>query len=271
MVEFSFKERYDIADLLEIVRLLRAPGGCPWDREQDHRSIRKNLIEETYEVAEAIDMHSVPMLREELGDLLLQIVMHTQMETEEGNFTFSDVCNEICQKLIVRHPHVFGDVRVGSSGEVLKNWEAIKQKTKGQTTALQTLQSVPKTLPALMRAGKVQHRAAKVGFGYPDTAAAFRDLQSEVRELSAELQAGNGQAAAQEAGDVLFAAVNVLRQLGQDPEELLGETTERFVRRVGESERLAAEKGWALPGCTPEQLDACWREAKDKLKEQASR
>lgn len=271
MAEFSQKERYDIADLIGIVRLLRAPDGCPWDREQDHRSIRKNLIEETYEVAEAIDMRSVPMLREELGDLLLQIVMHAQMEAEAGNFTFSDVCNEICQKLIIRHPHVFGDVQVGSSGEVLKNWEAIKQQTKGQVTAAQTLESVPKTLPALMRAGKVQHRAAKVGFGYPDVAAAFCDLESEVRELSAELQAENRQAAAQEAGDVLFAAVNVVRQLGQDPEELLGETTDRFVRRVGESERIAAEKGRALQDCSPLELDACWREAKDKLREQAHR
>lgn len=271
MVEFAFKERYDIADLVEIVRLLRAPGGCPWDREQDHRSIRKNLLEETYEVAEAIDMDSVPMLREELGDLLLQVVLHAQMESEKGTFSFSDVCDEICQKLIVRHPHVFGSVKADSTNEVLKNWEAIKEQTKGQTTAGQTLESVPRTLPALMRAGKVQHRAAKAGFRYPDVDSAFCDLQSEIEELRAELRQENGQAAGDELGDVLFAAVNVARHLGKDAEELLGTSTERFVGRVCEAERLAAEDGLALSDCTAQQLDACWRRAKDNLREKTER
>lgn len=267
MVEFAFKERYDIADLIEIVRLLRAPGGCPWDREQDHRSIRKNLIEETYEVAEAIDMQSAPMLREELGDLLLQVVLHAQMEAEKGAFSFSDVCDEICQKLIVRHPHVFGDVQADSTGEVLKNWEAIKQQTKGQTTAGQTLESVPRTLPALMRADKVQHRAAKAGFAYPDVQGAFADLASEVEELSAELRMKEERAAGEELGDVLFAAVNVARHLGKDAEELLNASTEKFIKRFSEAERLAAGQGLSLPECTAQQLDVCWRQAKDKLKE----
>lgn len=268
MVEFAFKQRYDIADLIEIVRLLRGPGGCPWDREQNHRSIRKDLIEETYELAEAIDMDSVSMLREELGDLLLQVVLHAQMEAEKGSFSFSDVCNEICQKLIVRHPHVFGDVQADSTSEVLKNWDAIKQQTKGQTTAAETLQSVPRTLPALMRAAKVQHRAAKVGFGYPDTAAAFADLASEVKELDAELQPRAIEAAGEELGDVLFAAVNVARHLGKDPEQLLCASTEKFISRFSKAEQLAKEQGKILSECTAQQLDVCWRQAKDKLKQE---
>ncbi|MCI8622215.1 MAG: nucleoside triphosphate pyrophosphohydrolase [Provencibacterium sp.] len=263
MVKFSFKEQYDISDLVEIVRLLRAPGGCPWDREQDHHSIRKNLIEEAYEVAEAIDMESVPMLREELGDLLLQVVLHAQMEAEKGAFSFSDVCNEICQKLIVRHPHVFGDVRAESTGEVLNNWDAIKQQTKGQTTVAQTLESVPRTLPALMRAEKVQHRAAKAGLGESSVPGALSSLQGEVERLHAALEAGPG--AGEELGGVLFAAVQAARQLGRDPEELLSASTDRFIRQAKRTEELAAQQGLTLKDCTAEQLDVCWRQAKDNI------
>ena len=191
MVDFTPKDAYGIADLVEIVRLLRAPGGCPWDREQDHHTIRKNLIEETYEVAEAIDLEDRALLREELGDLLLQVVLHAQMEAEAGTFDFSGVCNDICQKLIVRHPHVFGQVSAKDTDEVLKNWEAIKQRTKGQTTAAQTLESVPKTLPALMRAEKLQKRAAKTGFDYPDLQWAVGDLESELREVKEAIAKGD--------------------------------------------------------------------------------
>ena len=148
--DFELKEHYTIDDLLHIMRILRGEGGCPWDREQTHASIRKNMIEETYETVEAIDRQDSGMLREELGDVLLQVVFHTQMEQERGVFNFDDVCDGICQKLILRHPHIFGDVVAKTSDQVLKNWDEIKKKEKGQTSAAQTLRSVPAVLPALM-------------------------------------------------------------------------------------------------------------------------
>ena len=171
--DFAFKDSYNCADLINIVSILRAPGGCPWDAEQTHESIRKNFIEETYEVIEAINMNSPEMLREELGDVLLQIALHAQMEAEKGVFTFDDVCDEICKKLIIRHPHVFGDVNVSSTDEVLTNWDAIKMATKKQKTTAESMASVPRELPALMRAQKIQHKAAKVGFDWDDISGAL--------------------------------------------------------------------------------------------------
>ena len=134
MVTYPQKEKYDINDLIEVIRLLRQPDGCPWDKEQTHASVRMNFIEEVYEVIEAIDKQDTALMREELGDVLMQVVFHTQMEREQGNFTFEDVCDEVCRKLIIRHPHVFSNVQVSDTGEVLNNWEQIKQQTKGQTT-----------------------------------------------------------------------------------------------------------------------------------------
>ena len=160
-VSFEFKEKYTISDLLEIMRLLRTPEGCPWDREQTHESIRSNLLEETHEALEAIDRGDMPLLQEELGDVLLQVVFHAQMEQEKGSFTFDDVVDGICKKLVVRHPHVFGGVTADDAGQVLKNWDAIKRETKGGKTQADMLRAVPRALPALMRAGKVQNRARR--------------------------------------------------------------------------------------------------------------
>lgn len=262
MVDFAFREHYGIEDLIEIVRLLREPGGCPWDREQDHRSIRKNLLEEAYEVAQAIDDGDNEELREELGDLLLQIVLHSRMEEEEGTFDFEDVCNDICQKLIVRHPHVFAQTQVSSTGEVLRNWEAIKEKTKGQTTASQTLECVPRALPALMRAGKVQHRAAKVGFQYPDVTEAMVDLESEVVEVRDALESGEKSALEEELGDLLFSCVNVSRMLGLEPEEILGRATDKFIRRFTSVESMARDEGTDMKACSLERLRELWAKAK---------
>ena len=175
--------KHDFSSLVRIMALLRAEDGCPWDREQTHESIRANMIEETYEVVEAIDRKDSAMLCEELGDVLLQVVFHAQMEEEENGFDFDDVCDGICQKLILRHPHIFGDVVAKTSEQVLKNWDEIKKKEKGQNTASDTLRSVPAVLPALMRAEKVQHRAAKTGFDYSNAAEAMTDLKKEVVEL----------------------------------------------------------------------------------------
>lgn len=189
-MEFKAKEKYSVSDLISIMALLRGEGGCPWDREQDHLTIRKNLIEEAYEVVEAIDAGDPEMLCEELGDLLLQVVFHSRISEEEGDFSIEEVADGICRKLIHRHPHIFSDVVVKDSGEVLENWDAIKKQEKGQKTASDTLHSVPKVLPALMRSQKVQKRAAKTGFDYPDALSALADLESEVAELREALGIG---------------------------------------------------------------------------------
>lgn len=293
-MEFVQKDRYDIGDLLEIVRILRAPGGCPWDREQTHASIRTNLIEETYEVADAIDQQDVGLLREELGDLLLQVALHTEMEAEEGRFDFSDVCDGISKKLIHRHPHVFGDLRgvdtelvpgslQGKEAElipppaatalheirggaenatelVLKNWEALKNDEKGRRTAADRLDSVPASLPALMRSAKVQKRAADFGFCYADAAAALADLESEVAELRQALEQGRALEVEHEAGDVLFSAVNVARMADVDAEEALTKSCNRFAARVKRAEQLAGDE--PLEQADAAKLDVLWKQAK---------
>lgn len=261
-MDFVRKDRYDIKDLLQIITTLRSPGGCPWDREQTHASIRANLLEETYEVAEAIDKQDADLLCEELGDLLLQILLHTEMEREQGTFTFDDVCNGLCQKLVYRHPHVFGTVEVDSTAQVLKNWESLKNTEKGRTTAADRLDSVPTSFPVLMRSEKVQKRAAEFGFGYPDTAAAMADLHSEVAELAEALKTGNG--AADEVGDVMFAATNVARFVGIDAEEALTRSCDRFTNRVKAVEGMAQQHKKELKQLNAEELDQYWQAAKQQ-------
>ena len=261
-VQFQQKESYGIGDLLKIMSLLRGEGGCPWDQEQDHHTIRRNFLEETYEVLEAIDQEDSELLREELGDVLLQVVFHAQLEREAGRFDFSDVCDGICKKLILRHPHVFGATQVSGSGEVTQNWDQIKAASKGQTTAAQTLESVPRVLPALMRSDKVQSRAAKAGFAYPDLGWAMEALQSEFGELQEAAASGCGERTGEELGDLLFAAVNVARMLGQDPEECLDKSCEKFIGRFTKVEQLAREQGTDLKSAPVERLVALWQEAK---------
>lgn len=228
---FPAKERYDIADLLEIVRILRAPGGCPWDREQTHQSIRANFIEETYEAIEAIDTNNLPLLQEELGDVLLQILLHTQMEAETGAFSFADVVDGIAKKLIVRHPHVFADTVVKDSAQVLSNWDEIKKQTKDHKTQTQVLRSVSPALPALMRAAKLQKKASKSPeiSGLPESTAEV--LEAVCKQLSRLSQASpDSEEEIQEAaGDLLFAAVDAVRRFGLEPEQTLSLACERFL------------------------------------------
>lgn len=264
-MDFTYKPKYDVHDLVRIVELLRAPGGCPWDREQTHASIRKNLIEETYEVADAIDQADAHLLCEELGDLLLQIMLHSQMEAEEGHFTFDDVCDGICQKLIYRHPHVFkaGEEAIDTQ-QVLRNWESLKNTEKGRDTAASRLDSVPASLPALMRTEKVQKRAAAFGFAYTGAEAAMQDLYGEVDELQTAIRQGEGEV--EEVGDVLFSAVNVARFVGADAEESLTESCNKFANRVKRCEQMAIAAGKTLKSATPEELDALWKAAKAEEK-----
>lgn len=267
MVEnFEFKDRYSCEDLVRIVSILRAPGGCPWDREQTHESIRKNFIEETYEAVEAIDMKNPAMLREELGDVLLQIMLHCEMEREQGVFDFDDVCNEICQKLIIRHPHVFGEVTVSSTDEVLTNWDAIKAETKRQKTVSESILSIPRQFPALMRAQKTQHKAAKVGFDWPDISGAIEKIYEETAEVKAALAQNDPAKISDELGDLLFAAVNVCRFAHTDAEEALTGATDKFTARFRLVEDYARAEGRPLESYDEAALDELWERAKRELK-----
>lgn len=266
--DFQFKDFYNCDDLLHIVKILRAPGGCPWDAEQSHESIRKDFIEETYEVIEAINKNSPEMLREELGDVLLQVVFHTVIETEKGNFNFSDVTDEICKKLIIRHPHVFGDVSVSSTDEVLTNWDAIKMNTKKQKTVSEAIDSIPRELPALMRANKVQKKASKAGFDWDEADGALEKVQEELCEVREALTSGTKGQMLDEIGDLLFAAVNVSRFAGVDPEEALTKATDKFASRFSIVEEMAQKQGLDMKNTDLERLDELWDKAKAILKEQ---
>lgn len=263
-MDFKFKEKYDINDMLEIMRLLRSENGCPWDKEQTHKSIRKDFIEETYEVVEAIDREDAALLREELGDVLLQVVFHSRIEEEKGSFDFGDVVNEVCQKLVIRHPHVFGDVTADTSEEVLKNWNNIKQQTKGQETYSETLESVCTALPALMRAQKVGQRAKRAGMDFKDAAQVMECLESEIAELKEAVSDGNKENIQDELGDVLFSCVNLARHLDCDAEETLTRSAEKFISRFKKAENLIRCDGIDMRSLNIDELDVYWRKAKTK-------
>lgn len=258
MVDFEQKEKYDINDLLEIMRSLRAPGGCPWDAEQTHESIRKNLIEETYEVVEAIDKKDSGMLLEELGDLLMQVVFHAQMEDEKGVFNFDDVADGVCKKLIERHPHVFGEVEVSGVDDVLDNWDAIKRRKKGQKKGSEPMLSVPRELPALMRAAKIQQKASAVGFDWPDVSGAYDKIIEETQELRKAVESGVQDDVSEELGDLLFSVVNVSRFLKCDAEEALTAASDKFINRFIRVEQLAKENEVDMEKASLEELDRLW-------------
>ncbi len=262
MVDFQKKEKYNFNDLLRIMEILRAPDGCMWDREQDHQSIRRNFIEETYEVCEAIDEQDPEHLKEELGDVLLQVVFHTEMEKEKGVFDIGDVADGICKKLIYRHPHIFGTVEVGSSEEILRNWDELKRKEKHQETDTSALESVAKSLPGLIRAEKLQKKAAKVGFDWENAQGALEKVEEELDEVKRAV-AGDGDPE-EELGDLLFAAVNVARHLKVDPERAMEKTCNKFVRRFAEMERQAQQENKALSDLSLTELDTLWNRSKEK-------
>ncbi len=261
---FDFKDRYTVSDLVRIVAILRAPGGCPWDIEQTHESIRRDFIEETYEAIEAIDKKSPAMLREELGDVLLQVVFHAQIERENGTFDFDDVADEICKKLIVRHPHVFGDVKAETSDEVLKNWDVIKMETKHQKTTTESILSVPREFPALMRAQKIQKKAAKVGFDWADVSGALDKIPEETAEVKEAVASGDHDRMLDELGDLLFSVVNVCRFAHVDAEEALTHTSDKFTDRFAYVERRVNEAGKQMADCSLDELDGYWDEAKSR-------
>ena len=266
MVDYTQKEYYKIQDLQEIVRLLRSPGGCPWDKEQNHTSIRNDFLEEAYEAAEAIDLLDMAMMREELGDVLLQVVFHATLAEEEKAFNFDDVCDEICKKLIIRHPHLFGDVKAEDTETVLNNWDAIKKETKHQETYTDTLNAVAKSLPALSRAQKVGKRARKAGMDFRTAEDAFSCIQAEHDELQEAIQSGDQNRMEEEFGDLLFSCVNTARHLGIDAEQALSRATEKFISRFQMTEQLVTESGGNMPDLPIEQLDVYWNQAKESQK-----
>lgn len=260
MIDFDRKESYGVNDLVEIVRILREPGGCPWDREQDHHSIRRNFLEEAYEAAEAIDEENPDHLKEELGDVLLQVIFHTRMEEEAGGFDLDAVADGVCKKLIYRHPHVFGDVSADTSDQVLVNWEELKRKEKHQETAADSVDSVARSLPGLWRAEKIQKKAQKVGFDWPDVSGALDKLREETGELQEAIDQSSN--VDEELGDLLFAAVNVARFVKVDPEDALGRACDKFSRRFRLVEEYAAAQGRDMREMTLAELDALWDRAK---------
>lgn len=259
--DFTRKTAYGIQDLLTIMAILRGEDGCLWDREQDHHSIRNNLIEETYEAVEAIDREDRTLLLEELGDVLMQVVFHAQIEAEQGQFTFDDVCNGVCQKLIYRHPHVFGEEKVESSGQVLDNWDKLKQREKQQETLTSNLEGVSTALPSLMRAAKVQKRAAKRGLCSSELPQLQEDLRQKLSQAESALN--DCAPAEQELGELLFAAAALTRAAGVEPEEALYRATQDFITQVSDWETLAAKNGTNLSAYPPDQLGNLFRKVKE--------
>ena len=287
MVNFERKETYSLQDLIEILRILRAPGGCPWDRAQTHLSDRRNFLEEAYEAAEAFDRDDPALMCEELGDMLMQVLFNIHIEDlhehiaqllahegdmlmqvlfnihieeDAGRFTTDDVTDHICKKLIFRHPHVFGTAAADTSEEVLVNWEALKRQEKGQQTTADAMDAVARSLPALWRADKLQSKAAKAGFEFADVSGALDKLDEETRELREAVERGTN--FSEELGDVLFAAVKAGRFLSVDPEDALNATCEKFIARFRRVEEACAARGAEMSSLPLDELTRLWNEAK---------
>ena len=256
------KNKYDFYDLVEIVKILRGEGGCPWDREQTHKTIRDDLIEETYEVIEAIDTEDPELLREELGDGLLQIVFHAGIETDEGRFNIDDVADEICKKMIYRHPHVFADTVADTSEEVLKNWEALKSDEKQRVTVTDKLRAIPVQLPALMRASKVGKKASC--FDFPDVESIMAKVKEELCELEEAVDNASADEIYEEAGDLLLSVTSLCRKLGVNAERALNDATDKFINRFEAVESEVISMGKNIKEMDIEELDRIWDQNKQK-------
>jgi ATP diphosphatase len=261
-----------LAEAIAIMARLRGPDGCPWDREQTFDSIKRHTLEETYEVFDAIERRAWPDLKDELGDLLLQVLFYAQMAAEAGYFTIQDVASNLNAKLIRRHPHIFAGAQAADSDAVLRNWEQIKQSEKKASATSQPsmLDDIPRAMPAMLEAGKLGSRAAKVGFDWPDADGLFEKLHEEISELKAELAPSLGSqstpAIEAELGDLLFTTVNLARHLKVDPESALRATNAKFRRRFTAMESAAGSRD-ALAASTPSELDKLWNQAKNAVSE----
>ena len=256
-------EHYGFSDLVEVVKILRAPGGCPWDAEQTHKSIREDFIEETYEVIEAIDKEDRELLCEELGDVMLQVVFHACIETEKESFDINDVIDGICKKLIHRHPHVFADVSVDGTEQVLSNWDKIKSEEKSRETVTSKLRSVPRQLPALMRAEKVGKKAKC--FDFPNSESVFLKLDEERNELYEAYRSGDAAAIEKEMGDLLLTVTSLARKLGVKSENALNSATDKFIDRFEGVENEVLKQNLDINELSMAELDAIWDKNKEKV------
>lgn len=261
-----------LLEAVQIMARLRGPDGCPWDREQTFDTIKRYTLEETYEVFDAIERRAWPELKDELGDLLLQVLFYSQMASEAGYFTITDVAANLSAKLIRRHPHIFGEVEAADSATVLKNWEEIKREEKrssGVSQESSLLGEIPRSMPALIEAGKLGSRAAKVGFDWPDAEGLFAKLDEEIAELQVEIEDGGDAAAIEdELGDLLFTTVNLARHLKVDPEFALRRASAKFRERFLAMERTAGG-GEALAALGPDELNELWTQAKARASSEA--
>lgn len=253
----------DFKDLLGIMEILRGENGCPWDREQTHESLKKYLIEECYEVLEGIDEKSEDMIVEELGDVLLQIVFHAEIGKEDGYFDINDVIKGICDKMIFRHPHVFGKEHLNTSEEVLNSWDNIKKKEKGYESYTEELEHVAKNLPSLIRSEKIQKKASKIGFDWDNVEDVMDKVLEEIQEVKDVYKGNNKAKIIEEVGDLLFSVVNVARFLDIEPESALNCTIEKFIKRFSYMEKASKEKGLKLDQMPLKQMDKLWNEAKN--------
>ncbi len=256
--EFTSRCRYTYADLLEVIRRLRDPDGCPWDRDQTHATIRANAIEESYELAEAVDLNSIPKMLEESGDVFLQGLFHAVIAEDLGEFSELDMISELCHKLVSRHTHIFGENKANNSQDALMFWEQAKAVEKGQRSVKSKIDSVPVTFTALLKANKVQKIIKKTGFDF----ACIEDAYSKLQEEILELQQASGEEIEKEAGDVLFAVVNIIRMLKLDPELALNRTTAKFIRRFEYVEQCAVKANKDLNKCTLDEMENWYQEYK---------
>ncbi len=255
------KDLSQFTTLVDIIARLRAPDGCPWDKKQTHASLRENLLEECYEVLEALDEGNAGKLCDELGDLLMQVVLHTQIATEAGEFELGDVVNSITTKLIHRHPHIFGSKKVKNAEEVALNWEVLKQEERRGTSILA---SAPKQMPALGYSQEIQRRVTQVGFDWEDIDGVIEKLTEEISELK---RADSQERKAQEFGDLLFTLANIAHRLGIDLEAALREANQRFYRRFSYMEEVCRQRGVNLRELSFDEQNALWEEAKRKFQE----
>ncbi len=258
----KFSEDRPLYKLMEIASILRGENGCPWDKKQTSRTLKPYLIEEAYEVYDAIAGGNPDDLREELGDLLFQVYLHSQIASEENLFTIDDVAGEIAEKLIRRHPHVFGDETIKDSEGVIQNWEKIKLREKSHRTSM--LDGVPRHLPALLMAYRVQQKVSRVGFDWEKIDDAMTKLDEELTELREVVESDDTEKIIDEAGDIMFSIVNVLRFRGINPEIALRRTIDKFVDRFKTIEKMASEKGKRIDEMGPAELDSLWEESKKR-------
>ncbi|HQI80590.1 MAG TPA: nucleoside triphosphate pyrophosphohydrolase [Deltaproteobacteria bacterium] len=254
-------------DLVQIFETLRAPGGCPWDARQDHRSISRCIIEEAHELYDAIDREDADQMREELGDVLLQVIFHSIIARDQGEFTLTDVISGLADKLVSRHPHVFGSARADTPEEVKRNRELLKKKEKGKAQRESILDGIPPSLPSLVAARKIQSVVSRVGFDWQNAGEVVDKLEEETRELAEALSAGDAAAVQGEIGDLLFTVVNLARLSGVDPEAALRRTNRKFTRRFHAIEKEARRRKVSLEDMTLQEMDALWERAKGELEE----